>query len=112
MFCSFKKKSVVTVLDKPPPHVRMSPFTVSSTHFSRRQLRFPASEKSCLKKYSLYLGNKRPSWRHESASHLFWREERARVGLGSGKRGSLAHGGGQGALDRVVAEWKQTSAPW
>lgn len=27
----------------------MSPFTVSLTHLSRRQLRFPASEKSCLK---------------------------------------------------------------
>lgn len=46
MFCSFK--SVVTVLNKPLPDVRMSPLTVSLTHLSRRQLRFPASEKSCL----------------------------------------------------------------
>lgn len=45
MFCSFK--SVVTVLNRPLPDVHVSSHCVSDTP-SRRQLRFPASEKSCL----------------------------------------------------------------
>lgn len=44
MFCSFK--SVVTVLNRPLPDVRMSPLTVSLTHLSRRGLAAVSPETS------------------------------------------------------------------
>ena len=70
------------MLNKPPPDVSMSPFTVSLTHLSRQQLRFPASEKSCLNSIVYILEINGLPWGTSQLSHLFGREERDRVGLG------------------------------